>query len=77
MVMVAPLTRTDRDMPTQVRIAPPQGGLSANSYIMCEQVKAVSVMRFRGKRGSVTPETLQMIERIIPWLIERPGASRP
>jgi mRNA interferase MazF len=71
LLIVVPLTRTDRGMPTQVRVDPPEGGLSAPSYIMCEQVRAVSILRFRKKRGSVSENILRHVEGLIPWLIER------
>lgn len=69
--IVVPITRTDRDMPTQVLVQPPEGGLTAPSFVMCEQVRAVSVLRFRKRRGEVTSETLSEVESILPRLITR------
>lgn len=74
LMIVVPFTRTDRGMPTQVRVDPPEGGLSAPSYLMCEQIRAVSILRFRKMRGSVTELTLRQVEELIPWLIERPAS---
>jgi mRNA interferase MazF len=73
LLIVVPFTRTNRGMPTQVRVDPPEGGLTAQSYLMCEQIRAVSLLRFRKKRGSVSELTLQQVEELIPRLVERPA----
>lgn len=40
MVVVAPLTRTVRPLPTIVWLEPPQGGVRAASGILCDQLRA-------------------------------------
>ena len=45
LVIVVPLTRTRRASPSRVEIEPPEGGVRARSYAMCEQVRAVSIDR--------------------------------
>lgn len=71
LVIIVPLTRTDRGIPTQIRVDPPEGGMTAPSFIMCEQVRAVSVERFRKRRGQVTAETMQRIEQIVATVTRR------
>jgi mRNA interferase MazF len=62
LVVVIPLTRTERRVRWHVRIAPPEGGLTAESFVQCENVRAMSKARLKRHRGRVTLETLQRIE---------------
>jgi len=59
--IVAPITGTDRDLPHQVKLEPPEGGLTKPSVIMCEQIKSQSLLRFRRKRGDASPETVEQV----------------
>lgn len=76
LVIVVPFTRTDRGIPSQVRIVPPEGGLSAPSLLMCEQVRAVSIARFRRRLGRVDENTLSKVEQMVPRMIKRRPAGR-
>lgn len=76
LLIIVPFTRTDRGIPSQVRVLPPEGGLSDPSFIMCEQIRSVSISRFRSRRGDIGSETLQQVEQIIPRLISRQPAIR-
>lgn len=69
--IVAPITGTDRDLAYHVRVAPPQGGLTKPSVIMCDQEKSQSVERFRKYLGSVDESTLQVVQQIVAALIDR------
>lgn len=59
--MVVPITRTDRDLPTHIRLYAPEGGLSDNSVAMCDQIRSISLEHLRAFRGRVTHESLQTI----------------
>lgn len=63
LVFVLPLTRTDRRIPIHVPIDPPEGGVSARSYILCDALRSISKDRF-GPRpwGSVSGVTLRKVE---------------
>jgi hypothetical protein len=37
---------------------------------MCEQVAAQSLLRFRGKRGEVTEETLRRVQALVGMFID-------
>jgi hypothetical protein len=39
---------------------------------MCEQVGAQSLLRFRRKRGEVSAETLEAVQRIVGMFIDQP-----
>jgi mRNA interferase MazF len=45
LVVVAPITTTPRNTPFHVPIEPPDGGLSQRSFVMCEQIRALSIER--------------------------------
>ena len=62
LVVVAPLTRTDRKIRWHVGIRPPEGGVTANSFIQCEHVRSVSTRRLKRRRGKVAPDTLTQVE---------------
>lgn len=68
--IVAPITGTDRNIASHLLILPPEGGLAKPSVIMCEQVAAQSVLRFRGKRGSVSEQTMASVRVLIDMFVD-------
>jgi len=42
LVFVLPLTRTDRRIPIHVPLDPPEGGVSARSYILCDAIRSIA-----------------------------------
>lgn len=40
--IVVPLTGTYRNVPSQLPVRPPEGGLTKPSVLLCEQIRAVS-----------------------------------
>ena len=62
MVVVAPVTRTQRKIRWHVPVAPPEGGLSSGSFIQCENVRSVSKQRLKRRRGRVSPPVMQQVE---------------
>ena len=62
LVVVAPITRTARMVRWHVPVAPPEGGLTAQSFIQCESVRAVSKRRLKRRRGRVSDATLHQVE---------------
>ncbi|MGC4107351.1 MAG: type II toxin-antitoxin system PemK/MazF family toxin [Thermomicrobiales bacterium] len=75
--IIVPITGTDRDIPSQVRIGGREGGLRKNSVLMCEQIRAISSRRFLSRRGRVSPETLAVVRRIVDLCVHEvpPGHS--
>jgi mRNA interferase MazF len=70
--IIVPITSRNRDVVLHYPVDPPEGGLTIPSVIMCEQVVAQSLQRFRRKRGEVTAETLAAVQAIIGMFIDRP-----
>jgi mRNA interferase MazF len=59
LVFVLPLTRTDRRIPIHVPIDPPEGGVSARSYILCDALRSIAKGRLGPRAwGSVSAATL-------------------
>lgn len=69
--ILAPLTRTDRGIPSHVPIQPPEGGLRDLSFVLCEQVKSLSVSRLHRRLGSVDQATVERVQAIVGMFINR------
>src|SRR5262245_28800523 len=55
LVLVLPLTHTDRRIPIHVPIDPPEGGVAARSYIVCDALRAIAKDRLGPRAwGSVS-----------------------
>ncbi len=71
LVFVLPLTRTNRNVPLHVLLEPPEGGLKAVSYVLCDALRSVSKERLRGQAwGRVTLQTLSLVEDRLRILLE-------
>ena len=71
LVVVVPLTRTRRNVPSHVEIRPHEGGVRGTSYAMCEQVRAVSIERLRqGPWGApISADLMGEVERRLRLLL--------
>jgi len=68
---IVPIIGTDRGIRYQLAVHPPEGGLVKPSVIMCDQVRAQSVLRFRRHCGSVTPELVKRVQAMVGEFIDR------
>lgn len=59
LVIVVPITTTDRGLMLDVRIEPPEGGGDRIAFAMPYQVRTVSHTRLSSRRGAVTEKTLR------------------
>lgn len=62
LIVAVPLTRTPRKVRWHVPVQPPEGGLAAESFIQCENVRSVSKRRIKRLRGRVSESTLAAVE---------------
>ena len=70
LVIVIPMTRADRRIPSHVAINPPEGGVSDRSFIMCEQMRSVSYSnRLQKRLGTVTTATLLEVTEKLRFLL--------
>lgn len=61
LVIVVPMTTTERRIPLHVLVDPPEGGLNRRSFIKCEDVRSVSEQRLVRRLGVVSPDTLARV----------------
>ncbi|MBA3846203.1 MAG: type II toxin-antitoxin system PemK/MazF family toxin [Planctomycetes bacterium] len=69
LVIVCPMTSTLRPIRSFVVIAPPEGGVTVPSAIMCHQVRTISVKRLIERWGAVSGATQQKVSDIVRILI--------
>ena len=71
LVFVLPLTRTDRRIPIHVPIDPPEGGVVARSFILCDALRSISRERLGSHSwGAVTSTTMGRVEDILRVLLD-------
>jgi mRNA interferase MazF len=62
LVFVLPLTHTDRRIPMHEPIDPPEGGIAARSYIVCDALRTIAKERLGPRAwGSVSAATLRKV----------------
>jgi mRNA interferase MazF len=69
LVSVLPVTSRHRKLPSRVRITPPEGGLTVESWVICEQVRTISKKRCSRHLGQVAPATMQAVSDIVRLLL--------
>ena len=63
LTIVASMSRTERELPLHVRIAPSEeNGLTDYTDVKCEQVMTVEKSRLLRRRGSISPEELTKVD---------------
>jgi mRNA interferase MazF len=62
-----------RIYPSQVLIRAPEGGLTADSVAMAEQVRVLDKGRFGRRRGAISTTTLARVERALLIALDLPG----
>lgn len=69
LVIIIPLTSVKKGISTHVQISPPEGGLSVDSFALCEQIRSISTERLVKKTGAVSKKTLKEVYSWISDLI--------
>lgn len=63
LTIVASMSRTERELPLHVRIAPtPENGLTNYTDVKCEQVMTIEKSRLLRKRGTISAEELARVD---------------
>jgi mRNA interferase MazF len=70
LVVVAPMTTRDRNIPLRVPIDPPEGGVRERCFVMCEMARSVSTDRLIRQWGTVERATLAMVADRLRILLE-------
>jgi len=75
-VIVVPCTtyrRGRRLYPSHVLLSAPEGGLKADSVALAEHVRAIAITRLGPVWGSLSPASLQRLERALLIAMDLPG----
>jgi mRNA interferase MazF len=67
--IVVPLTSKDKKNPLHIPILPNEGGVMVKSFILSEQIRAVSHERFSNYLGFVEEKTLLKVEFTLKALL--------
>jgi mRNA interferase MazF len=70
LVVVLPITTRDKRIRSHIRIAPPDGGLPAVSFIKCEDIRSVSLERLSKRWGALATSSLEQVEDTLRILLE-------
>ena len=62
LVIVAPITGTDRGIPAHVKVAASEGGLTKASVVMTDQIRTISLRRVARRLGAVSSFTMKQVE---------------
>jgi len=62
LVVVAPLTTKDKGIPFHVRLDPPEGGVTAVSYIKCEDIRSIAKERLERRWGTIGTANMTLVE---------------
>lgn len=69
LVIVLPITSTDRRIPAHIPVDPPEGGLGRRSFILTDAIRSISQDRLVKRRGVVGAGTLGAVERGVAILL--------
>ena len=70
MVTVVPITTRFRPIHSFLRLDVPEGGVSQTSYIICDQIRTISIERLGKRYGVVSAKTLSEVERRLKFLLD-------
>lgn len=70
LVIVVPMTRTRRDLPSHIEVEPAESGLREVSYAKCEDVKSVSIERLVHRIGRAPQAELSRIVDVVVLLLD-------
>jgi mRNA interferase MazF len=71
LVFVLPLTRTHRGIPLHIPVDPPEGGLTARSYVLCDAIRSISKDRLDPQPwGMLSRETMMQVENWLRLLMD-------
>ena len=62
LIIILPITSTQRPIPTQIHLSPPEGGLKTPSAILCDAIRSISTDRLVKHWGRVSGRTVAEIE---------------
>jgi mRNA interferase MazF len=77
LVIVAPLTTSQRGYPSRIKVRPGESGLRETSWAAVEHLRSLSLLRLREYRGGVDRTVVAEVERVLELLLlDRQSESR-
>jgi mRNA interferase MazF len=70
LVIVAPITGTDRGIPAHVKVPASEGGLTKASVIMADQIRTISRRRVARRLGAVSASTMDQVEDRLKLILD-------
>jgi len=70
LVVVIPISKVGKGVPTYVEINPPEGGVSMRSFIKCEAIHSIDKIRLVRLMGKVSEPTMVEVEDRIKILLD-------
>src|SRR6266542_611996 len=70
LIVVLPLTSTQRDIPLHVKVKKGDGGIRNDSAILCEAIRSVSKERLISKWGALPREVIAEVEDRLRILLD-------
>jgi mRNA interferase MazF len=68
-VFILPITSRS-SLPFAVKVDPPEGGLMRESYILCDQIRAVNKDRLKSRYGAISDQKMADVESIVVALLD-------
>ncbi len=69
LIIILPLTTTPRNIPSHLKVNPPEGGVKKTSYIKCDQIRTISKDRLIKKLGIVSSGIMAEIEEVLRTIL--------
>jgi mRNA interferase MazF len=69
LVIVVPITKTQRSIPTHVLVPKGEAGLTFDSYIKCEDLRSISKDRLVRYMGDVAYTRIESVQRYVRLLL--------
>ncbi len=70
LVVVCPITTRERGVRFHVAVDPPEAGLRARSFVLCDQIRTVSVARLTARLGSLGRASMEIVEDRLRILLD-------
>lgn len=70
LVFAVPVTSKYKNIRSHISVSPPDGGLTSESFIMCEAARSISKERLIKFTGSVSTGTMGEVEDVLRFLLE-------
>jgi len=69
LVIIVPLTSKNKGIDSHILLDPEQDDIKAPSYVVCEQIRAISKERLKKKWGAVSAVKMAQVEESIKFLL--------